>query len=149
MANGGLFNQRTYTVKNSKNHLNNFIMSVSRKIVRERNFEKFWFQFLADLLEAQIKLAQQQCMNTLQACSTVAAQFIHFNKGKNGSDCWWIKVRVYQNQSLEGYVRGVRWQDSFLPPNLIRWSLRARLLLSWHWHFQSLFMVSSNKRDVS
>jgi len=44
----------------------------------EKSFEQFYH--VADLLEAQIKLAQQQCMNTLQACSTVAAQFIHFNK---------------------------------------------------------------------
>ena len=51
---------------------------------------------LADLLEAQIKLAQQQCMNTLQACSTVAAQFIHFNKGKN---------RVIDQGNVDRYVR--------------------------------------------
>ena len=73
-------------------------MSVSRNCFREKKIEKFLI--LADLLEAQIKLAQQQCMNTLQACSTVAAQFIHFNKGKTGSEYEWIQMRVYQNRVM-------------------------------------------------
>jgi len=35
-------------------------------------------------LEAQIKLAQQQCLNTYQAVNTVAANYIHWNKGVGG-----------------------------------------------------------------
>ena len=103
MANDGLSSQQTFIVKNSKKRLNNFITSVSPEFFREdfffqnfKNINIFDLVCLADLLEAQIKLAQQQCMNTLQACSTVAAQFIHFNKGKN---------RVIDQGNVDRYVR--------------------------------------------
>merc|ERR1711935_258877 len=49
----------------------------------ENAFEEFYHT--ADLLEAQIKLAQQQCMNTLQAVSTVGPQYVHFIRGMQGT----------------------------------------------------------------
>ena len=46
----------------------------------ENAFEEFYHT--ADLLESQIKLAQQQCMNTLQAVSTVSPQYVHLIRGQ-------------------------------------------------------------------
>ena len=57
--------------------------SVDQNIQTRRDLENAFEEFYhtADLLEAQIKLAQQQCMNTLQAVSTVGPQYVHFIRG--------------------------------------------------------------------
>ena len=53
--------------------------SVDQNIQTRRDLENSFedFYHTADMLEAQIKLAQQQCMNTLQAVSTVGPQYVH------------------------------------------------------------------------
>ena len=49
----------------------------------ERAFEDFYHQ--ADLLEATIRLAQQQCLNTFASVASVSSSHIHFlTQPRNG-----------------------------------------------------------------
>ena len=77
--------------------------SVDQNIQTRRDLENSFedFYHTADMLEAQIKLAQQQCMNTLQAVSTVGPQYVHLlPRGENFSFYYVILHHNGQNPYL-------------------------------------------------
>ena len=49
----------------------------------ENAFEDFYHS--ADLLEATIRLAQQQCLNTFASVATIAPNHIHFTNTRNAN----------------------------------------------------------------